>query len=256
MDYLTSARKLDPQKSLQLCYHACTMNRMKNKRKVGPDAPFWYHPKFNDWKSWKGSTLIMVKGDYKTRQVVKGFVVNIVRLLHQEDVPVVWVLKAPQSSSTEGISTVDVLKDLICQILRLNISKHTERSLSLSCAQFRSAETLSQWFDLLATVLEHFSLLFIIIDIEAVSVAYAKSIEDFSWLSSFTTVLQSLSKRQLQTKLKVLLVSYGSASLQEPKLALFHDLIVSTRQSIPTPSQKRGRYPNFPRQGDKRGSIS
>jgi hypothetical protein len=244
---------MDPLKSLQLCYYACTKSIMKNKREIGPDAPFWYHPKFNNWKSWKGSTLIMVKGDYKTRQVVKGFAVNIVRLLRQEDIPVVWVLKSPHGSSAEGISTVDVLKDLICQILRLNISIHTERSLSLSCAQFRTAETLSQWFDLLATVLEQFSLLFVVIDIEAVSVAYAKSMEDFSWLSSFTSVFQGLSKRQLQTKLKVLLVSYGSASIQEPKLALFQDLVVSTRQSIQTHDQKRGRYPNFPRQGGKRG---
>jgi hypothetical protein len=94
----------------------------------------------------------------------------------------------------------------------------------------------------LAAVLDHFLLLYIVIDIEAVSAAYAKSTKNFSWLSSFSTILKSLSKERPKTRLKVLLVSYGSAKLQEPKLALFQDLVVSTQLSIQSPSQKRRRY--------------
>jgi hypothetical protein len=251
MDNLAKARKLDPLKSLQLCYYAYTKPTSKNRREIGLDAPFWYHPRFNNWKSSKASALILVKGDYKTRQEVKGFTVNIVRLVRQEGIPVVWALKPPHGSSKESLSTVDLLKDLICQILRLNISVHTERLASLSCAQFRTAETLDQWFALLAMVLDKISLLYIVVDIEAVNVAFAKSTKDFSWLSSFSSLIQSLSKRRIETKLKIVLVSYGSASLQEPKLALFPDLVISTRQSIQSTSRERGRHLKTPPQGGR-----
>ena len=242
MDSLSTVRKLDPIKSLQLCYYACAKSITKNMWQIDSDVSFWNHPKFNNWKSTQGSALIMVKGDYKTRQMVKSFAMNIVRLLRQNDVPVVWALKSPHGNCAETISAIDVTKDLICQILRLNISMHTEQLFSLSCAQFRTAEASHQWFDLLATVLDHLPLLYIVIDIEVVSTAYAKSTKDFSWLSSFNSIVQGLSKRQSRMKLKVLIVSYGSASLQETNLVRFQELVVSTRQSVQRP-QRQARHP-------------
>lgn len=242
MDNLACARKLDPLKSLQLCYYAYRKSVSSNRPEMGQEAPFWGHPKFESWKSSQGTALIMVKGDYKARQVINSFGLNIIRLLRQNGIPVVWALKSPGGSSEESVSAVDIVKDLICQILRLNINQHTERSFSLSCAQFRAAETPAQWFDLLAKVLDQLSLLYIVIDIEAVSIAYAKTTEGFSWMSSFSTLLRSLSERQSKTKVKVLLVSYGSASFQEPNLAYYSDLVVFTRHSMHGTSQRRGRY--------------
>ncbi|CAG8954559.1 hypothetical protein HYFRA_00004476 [Hymenoscyphus fraxineus] len=240
MDHLAKPHTLDPLKSLQLCYNAYAMSTMKSKRKAFPDVPFWFHPKFAHWKSPDGSALIMVKGDYKTRQMTQEFAVNVVNLLRRAEIPVVWVLKSPrESSSTVALCAVDLVKSLICQILGLNISLHTERQMSLSCAQFRAAETLSQWFNLLGMVLEQVPLLYIILDIEAVGASYSRNTEEFSWLSCFSSMLQKLLKQQPKMKLKILLVSYGSASLQEPRLSFYQDLVVSTRQSIHGLSQRR-----------------
>lgn len=187
----------------------------------------------------------MVKGDYKSRREVRGFAVNAVKLLRYENIPVIWALKSPHGIDTEPTSAIDILKDLVCQTLCLNISMHTERLAALNCAQFRTAETLDNWFDLLATLLDKIPMLFIVIDMEAVSIEFAKSTKNLSWLSSFSTIVQSLSHRQMETKLKVLLVSYGSASLQESKLALFPDLIISTRQSVQPSIRGRGKSQRF-----------
>jgi hypothetical protein len=242
MDNLGSSRKLDPLKSLQLCYYAYRKSTASKRVELAQENPFWGHPKFNNWKSSKGTALVMVKGEYKTRQVMHSFAMNFVRLLRQSNIPVVWALKSPRGSGEESVSAVDVLKELICPLLQLNINLHTERSFSLSCAQFRAAQTPAQWFDLLATVLDQLPLLYIVIDIEAVSISYAKSTEGFSWLSSFYSLLGSLSERQSKTKVKVLLVSYGSASFQEPNLASFSDLVVFTRHLSRGASQKHERY--------------
>lgn len=250
MENLVQARKLDPLKSLQLCDHAYgTSSSAKNRSRGLSNSPLWIHPKFASWKSFKTSNIIMIKGDYKCRGEVKSFAVNTVKFLRQEKIPVVWSLKSPHGTTEQRISAIDVLKDLVCQVLRLNISLHTERVAALSCAQFRTAESLYDWFNLLASLLDNIPMLFIVIDMEAVSVEFAKTTGNLSWLSSFSNIFQDLSKRRIASKLKVLLVSYGSATLQEPMLAHFPDLVISTRQYVKTPIAGRLKRPKFSGKG-------
>lgn len=89
----------------------------------------------------------MVKGDYKSRFEVKNFCINVVQMLRKNDIPIIWTLKTCQANNSDSLSVVDVLRDLVCQALRLNVSYRTERSLSLSCAQFLATENEEQWFN-------------------------------------------------------------------------------------------------------------
>lgn len=227
---------------------------MKPVSKSNFEAPFWYHPKFNKWKYTKTSSMILVKGDYKSRQNVKGFAVDIVRLLRQENISAVWALKIPHNSDRvmEEFSVIDILKDLISQLLRLNFSMHTEHLASLSCAQFRIAETLDDWLGLLTMMLDNVPSLYIVIDIEAVGVAFAKEACGFSWLTSFSNIMRKLDAKGAITQVKILLLSYGSASLQEPRLADFSELVVAIRQSTPSSAIKRGRHTRNLRPGARR----
>lgn len=242
MDYLSSTGRIDPIKCLQYC--ALMSNKRglaSNPRALGGDSHFWLHPKFVRWQSRQDPALIMVKGDYKSRFEAKRFCVNIVELLRKSNIPVIWTLKTPQAEGPHGLSVVEVMKDLVCQALRLNLYGHTERFLSLSCAQFREAETEDQWINLLAMIVATLSYLYIIVDIEAVNITYAKRTQGFSWLSAFQAMFQNLSKRQFRPILKVVLVSYGSATVQESRLAEFQDLVVLVRQARSSSLFHRGK---------------
>lgn len=74
-------------------------------------------------------------------------------------------------------------------------------------------------------------LLYVVIDIESIGVGIARSQEAFSWIDLFLSLFQRLKERNLKTALKVLLISYGSAALQESKLAEHSELVVSAQQS-------------------------
>ncbi|KAI9860341.1 MAG: hypothetical protein M1813_006230 [Trichoglossum hirsutum] len=250
MDYVSSACKIDSIKSRQYC--AFTSNRQGLKSRSGAagcENPFWLHSKFTKWKSQRDPALIMVKGDYKNRFAVRYFCVNVVQLLRKNKVPVIWALKTFEPKGADGQSVIDVVKDLVCQALRLNISLHTERSLSLCCAQFRAADTPEQWFDLLAMAIAALSQLYILVDIEAVDFAHARRTQDFSWISAFLAIFQNLSSRQCTTRLKVVLVSYGSAAIQETKLAEFQGLVVFTRYSRPGALRHGGKVPSSSQYG-------
>lgn len=88
----------------------------------------------------------MVKGIFKSRSQIKDFCVNLIEIIREAEVPVLWVLKMADAHNP---STVDLLKSLMSQALRLNAINRTERSLALSCARFQSAMTEDNWIDLL-----------------------------------------------------------------------------------------------------------
>ena len=178
----------------------------------------------------------MVRGDYGSRFLIKDFSVKVVQMLRQQDEPVVWALRASLRAEDATTSIIEVLKDLVDQILRLNIAARTEKSMSLTCAQFRGAETEAQWFELLAAVVAPLPRLYIIIDLERID--FASSPRRFSWISSFLSLFASLSSRGIGSILKVVLLSYGSGAKQEPNLTEFHDYVLPVRQNI---TQKKTR---------------
>lgn len=188
------------------------------------------HQKFKVWQSRQNSAVILIKGDYRNRHEIQALSIDSVKVLRQQTIPVVWALKLPHRDLGVTVSVVDIIKDLIHQCVRLNLSKHSERSMSLSCARFQAAETPAQWMNLLASTLESLSVLYLVINIEAVDPVFLGCDDEFSWLSSFACIAQALSERQAKTRLKVLLLSHGSASIQEQdNLFRFRDQVIATR---------------------------
>ncbi|KAF7508997.1 hypothetical protein GJ744_008553 [Endocarpon pusillum] len=164
-----------------------------------------------------------------------------VQMLRKNSIPVIWTLKTHQADRSHSIFAVDILRDLVHQALRLNVSLRTERSVSLSCAQFRAAETEEQWLNLLAMIVATLPQLYIIVDIEAVDICSADKMHVFSWLSAFQAMFRSLSVRQVSLSLKVILVSYGSATVQDRSISQYRDLVVRARQPQAPSVFQRGR---------------
>jgi hypothetical protein len=113
---------------------------------------------------------------------------------------------------------------LICQAVQLNMSQNTECSL----ARFRAADSVEQWFDLLARTIASFPQLYIVVDLEAVGSTYLHGI---SWLSQLSAMFQRHASRKWISRLKILLVSYGSMTRQQDDLLHFCDTVVPVRSS-------------------------
>lgn len=241
MEYVGSTSKIDPMKCFLHCISSTNRRGLTSRAGGRDDSQFWLHPKFKRWQSQQQPALIMVKGDYKSRLEVKRFCGNVVQMLRKNSIPVIWTLKTHQADGSHSIFVVDILRDLVHQALRLNVSLRTERSISLSCAQFRAAETEEQWLNLLAMIVATLPQLYIIVDIEAVDISSADKTHVFSWLSAFQAMFRSLSVRQVSLPLKVILVSYGSATVQDSSISEYRDLVVLARQLQATSVFQRGR---------------
>ncbi|KAH7026712.1 uncharacterized protein B0I36DRAFT_331181 [Microdochium trichocladiopsis] len=244
----------DPLKTLSLCQDYQTKIQARTRARITPISIVARHPKFRAWQSGQDSALLMIKGDSRSQDFVLTATTQAVRALREHQIPVVWVLKPPPrtagkgggrgSRDDSGMSTVELLRNLVYQILRINLALHTEKSLSLACSRFDAAETPAQWFDLLASITTALPALYIVINIEAINTRYIHSNNGFSWLASFLGLLGCLEERQnapalpptrpgpqVATNLKVLLVSHGSATVQEQgNLAAFNQFVLGTRQ--------------------------
>jgi hypothetical protein len=255
MDFLSGANALDPLKALQ--YRAFMSARSKGRRsKVEGGSHFWSDPKFAAWESASSPSMIMVKGEYSTRFQVQGFAVDVIHELRNRTVPILWALKSVPAHDASAASTIDIIKGLICQAIQLNMSQHTERSLALSCAQFRAADSVEQWFDLLAHTIASFPQLYIIVDLEAVGSSYLQGI---SWLSQLAAMFQRHASGKWISRLKILLISYGSMLWQQDDLLQFRDIVVPARQSQTTAmlqSRLRGSVlPGLRRSTPSRGGM-
>jgi hypothetical protein len=233
MDFLSSASSCCPLKVLQyrafmVARHA---NRLQNQQ-IGTN--FWTDPKFKSWEAATLPRIILVQGSYLTRLQIQSSTVELVNLLRNQKVPVLWALKPVVKYGLSASSATDILKNLTCQAIRLNISAHTESALALSCTQFRAAETPEQWMDLLARAITPIPLLYIVIDLEAVGATFLR---DFSWLAQMSDMVQIYGHQQPKGRLKILLVSCGRITQQEGDE--YRDLIVAVRHTTSNPLHRR-----------------
>ncbi|ORX96974.1 hypothetical protein BCR34DRAFT_607470 [Clohesyomyces aquaticus] len=225
MDYLSGADVLDPMKALQ-CRTFMSARGRGRQQTVETESRFWNDAKFNSWESSSNPSMIMVKGDYANRLQVQKFTIEIINTLRDQKIPVLWVLKPLPAQNQPATAITDIIKAIVCQAIQLNIALHTERALSLSCAQFRAAETPEEWLDLLAKVIATFPRLYIVIDTETAAIAYSTG---FSWLAQLSALFQRHNNRKWISCLKILLVSYGSMAIQNTDLSQYRDVVVHTR---------------------------
>jgi hypothetical protein len=224
MSFLSETSASDPLKTLQFRMYMST--RMKY-RTGSTTQKFWTDPKFHTWESSLTPALILVKGDYRGRFEVQNFAVEIINTLRRQKVPTLWALKPASASGECFTSTIDLIKGLVCQAMQLSMCVHTQSSLTVSCAQFRAAETVQEWLDLLARTIAGFSLLYIIIDLEALGNAYAQSVP---WLVELSSMFRRHSAGQWILRLKVLLLTHGAGGVNHAELSQFHDVVVHSRQ--------------------------
>lgn len=172
-------------------------------------AYFWTSPKLQDWNSSPVSSTILLKATFRERLEVRDFCTNVIEQLFNSRVAALWVLR----DRVQEYSVVEVLKSLILQALSLDYSSHTDIAFSFQLRKFLDARFDVDYLNLLGDVLQHFKLVHIITDAEAMHPDAAALCRTYLHQLS-----QRLSERGAHTVVKVIVSSYGPSqqSAQQP----------------------------------------
>jgi hypothetical protein len=192
-----------------LSYHIAMKNRRRFRSFSELSLPN-RHIQLQDWVSNKSSALIVIQGNFAAKAVSRDLAVSVIEVIKATDIPVIWALTSKNRDEDNGsfstrVSAIDVLKHLVFQVLRLNHTLLNERSIALNAAQYKSATTESDWFDLLGLVLRGLPQIYIVIDVELVSADFG---ETNLWPEAFRKLFEDLVASSVVSILKVALVSY------------------------------------------------
>ncbi|KAK4061555.1 uncharacterized protein Triagg1_10264 [Trichoderma aggressivum f. europaeum] len=228
----------DPIKAFQLLLF---MSKKRHPRPSIKGEAFWLDSRIQKWNKDKDSSLVIINGTWKTRFHLQSFCAKSIAILFDAKCPVIWALKALNIDKTTAdqaqVSTIDLLKYIISQAISVNKSIHTDAALVPRLMAHIDAKSENDWINILASVLQGISHLYIMIDVEVLSQNLGTLTEDF-WPTAFLKMFSELSARNIGTVVKVALISYGSPLLKGPFRKDCQNLVVSvggmrqTRASI------------------------
>lgn len=203
-------------------------NRRRRLKGMGP-APFRSTPQsLQAWATERQSSLIVFRGSFRARNALNDFVADTIDLILDANIPAVWVL---QSRNEGQYSSVDILKQLVLQVLQQNHTLLDERSASLNAAQYQSATTEDEWFNLLGSVLVGLAQIYIIVDAEILD----SSINDrLTWACAFRKLFDELRGRGVNTVVKVAITGYKATTFS----CLPKDVVDNAVQIPETKSKK------------------
>jgi hypothetical protein len=124
-------------------------------------------------------------------QVSKDFLVDIVGLIREASVPVIWALRFKDFWDKPFTST-DLVKTLINQALQINPDILTSGSHPPTVASFRDAVDERDWLKILDRLLQGVPMLYIVLDADLVGYAIRQNgFETTKLLELFTRVVTS-----------------------------------------------------------------
>ena len=222
---LTSDSPLpDPESS----YRYGFFRRNKHRTRSGRSCPFGGSPGLKLWTSSSTSSLLIVKGSHSSRNQAKDFSINVIEAVRSASVPVLWVLHNDHQARKVEITTIDLLRSLVQQAMRVNKVFQSENACALSCVRIQNAASESEWFTILRLVLSSLPLVYIVFNVESLSRGSAALSEAFSWPLAFLSLFRELASSGIQTVVKLVLISYGQAqSVRMPGSGQSHDSIVT-----------------------------
>ncbi|KAL2281690.1 hypothetical protein FJTKL_11374 [Diaporthe vaccinii] len=199
----------DPRKTLN--YLLVNQKRSSQNHARQLSEGFWGFVRMRRWARSKDSDISIVKGDFRSRHALRCFSVDVIEQLRLKQVPVLFALGTSQEgAAANSMSTEDLLKYLVRQVLDLRRSGQTEKSMSLSAAAFSGNLSEQEWFSLLQHLLSGLSgNVYFVVDLELLNRNFI-SPSGFQWLSAFLGLFKSVADRGAQLTIKVLLVSYSS----------------------------------------------
>lgn len=173
---------------------------------------FWDAPRMRAWTLSKNSDILIIKSSFSSRQALRFFCVDVVEQLRLENIPVFLALgTSHEGAAAHSMTTTDLLKYLVCQVLDFQRYTQSEKTMSAISAAFSRNLSENEYFSLLEhALLQLFRDIYLIVDLNLL-IRSIGSAKDFNWLSKFLGLFKSLERRKAPTcVVKVLLISYSN----------------------------------------------
>lgn len=197
-------------------------------------APFWNSPQLHLWDHSPSHSSVILSSTFRDRLSVRDFYVGAIEQLRQSNIPVLWTIE----QKDQRHDVFEMLKSLISQAISIISSIHTHVLLTTYLRAFNSALCVEDYTILLAEIMSHLDLLYIIVDANALS---SEQIEDCR--TSLCKVSRSLSEHTQTTKLKVMIVGHGlSRGVAQAK----GEAVIKV---VPTSKRKSKKVPKAPLKG-------
>jgi hypothetical protein len=230
---ITTSVLIDQRETLR--FSLFMRNTRSSRRRSKYRHAFWIDDRIQYWTTSRQSSLILIKGTRRSRFSIQDFCTNVIESLREGSVSTLWILRSAiqdEDCVPHQPCPTEIIKSLISQALRLNCGLHTDYKMSPRLQMYLNASTEAQWLSLLAAALEGLSMVYIVIDMEALGPAFATRPSNFSWITAFQELFQGLAAREINAVVKVLLVSYGSPlSVQVISDPKSRELVVQVRES-------------------------
>ncbi|KAF4451241.1 hypothetical protein FALBO_16362 [Fusarium albosuccineum] len=183
----------------------CYASRRNRRRRIdaGKSQLLLDSNQLQEWGARTESSQLLVQGCFRSRHFTRDFAIDMIDLIVNAGVPIVWALDPDRQPGTT-FTSMDVLKYISSQVLKLNHTMLNERSASLNAARFQSISTEAEWFSLLGAVLDGLQQIYLVIDLELLNGTVTP---DVSWLTEFPRLFESLAGRNIRTVVKVAFIN-------------------------------------------------
>lgn len=240
MQSISDSDLWDPQKTLN--YLLVNQKRSSQNQARQLSEGFWEFARMRRWARSKESDISIVKGDFRSRHALKCFSVDVIEQLRLRQIPVLFALGASQEgAAAKSMSTEDLLKYLVRQVLDLRRSGETEKSMSLNAAAFSGNVSEREWFSLLQNLLSGLSgNVYFVVDLELLNRNFT-SHSGFNWLLAFLDLFKSVAERGAHLTIKVLLVSYSPELPFEASTDEYLGFVIPAKKTKLAAQRRKGR---------------
>ncbi|KAH8761083.1 hypothetical protein F5883DRAFT_563170 [Diaporthe sp. PMI_573] len=240
MQSIADSNLWDPRKMLN--YLLVNQKRSSQNQARQLSEGFWDFARMRRWARSKESDVSIVKGDFRSRHALRCFSVDVIEQLRLKQIPVIFAMGTSQEgAAAKSMSTEDLLKYLVRQVLDLRRSGQTEKSMSLNAAAFSGNLSEQEWFSLLQRLLSALSgNIYFVVDLELLNQNFS-SPSGFHWLSEFLALFKSLDEQGAQLTIKVLLISYSPELPFETSTDQHSGFVVPARKTKLVAQRRKGR---------------
>ncbi|KAH7397488.1 hypothetical protein BKA66DRAFT_454442 [Pyrenochaeta sp. MPI-SDFR-AT-0127] len=229
---------------------ALLLRQARKSRTTSKCSPFWTSQRLQAWNASSSSSQIVLRATFQDRLNIRNFCTNVIEQLMQAKVATFWILKGEEKL----YSIFDVLKSMIHQALSLDYVSHTDTAVNFQLRKFQAAVSVEDYLNILGELLEHFRLVYVIIDWNAVGTESAGECRKI-----IATLLRTLKHRGAETIVKVLCVGCSSGNTYEGASSetVLRVGRVPLRKGKRIPVEPlRGRSKAVSRRNTSRGSIT
>ncbi|RGP72193.1 hypothetical protein FSPOR_2865 [Fusarium sporotrichioides] len=197
------------------------------------------------WISSPRSPLLILQTQPRAQARVKEIATELIGMLQPHSKSVVWHLSSVSSKQNDGISSIDILKSLIFQCMKLVPELITSDPGKFSAVTMHANHSEVEWLELLCYILRHMNTCFVVIEASDVLGDKIESEQLFGLVQRLAAQFQDGGN-----SIKLVIVNYSSSwNASSPIGRLGRVLSVNREPPVPPARRRPGVRSPFRRMG-------